>query len=283
MAQENIEQLHTLLSDPNNLERTELLDPVLEAFSQNQVPFIAFIGFLVSVKERQWIEFLSSVLDTYVPSYRVLPLEKRDVAWTFLQVLSPEHRSQDLLFFTSIWKACQEKKVPLLSPISEVILLSILKHSGLYQINMLEFHLYEFQQLYGYLPFELLVTYEEEDTDFFPIPMVYRWMMISMVFFGQHATAELLSTLTEKHEDQDYFDLETLWLNYSDFFTTCTALSVGEIILKTQELASKKQVVLPPLSTFPQYMIYQVHQFQNPDQDRDSSQEEDPFENWYLG
>ena len=282
MSQETLSRLQEILTNTLYTPKSEQLTPILKSFIQGQVPLSAYMTFISTLKEPLWVEFLSSLLDTYVPSFKHIALRERDEDWFFIRHLSDEERQADHHFFNSLWIANQSKHFPLDSTLSEVVLFSMLKHSGLFQLNMFEFHLLDFQQNFGYLPFELLLTYDDEDTQIFPIPMMYRWIMMAFVFLGTEQTATILTTLSERHEE-DYFDLEILWLEHGDFFTECAPLTIGKILLKTQALATTLDLPLSGRDTLSHHMIYPVSNFPDlPEAPKEESDYED-VDDWVLG
>ena len=136
MSQETLSRLQEILTNTLYTPKSEQLTPILKSFIQGQVPLSAYMTFISTLKEPLWVEFLSSLLDTYVPSFKHIALRERDEDWFFIRHLSDEERQADHHFFNSLWIANQSKHFPLDSTLSEVVLFSMLKHSGLFQLNM---------------------------------------------------------------------------------------------------------------------------------------------------
>jgi hypothetical protein len=213
-----------------------------------------YVAFVVGLKKTDAIAFLSMLLDAYSPSVNEADPEMLSSDWSFLATLTPEQRLADRSFFEAIWRGCEKRQMAMTTSLREVLLASMFKHSGLTNDFQFSRVLQAIEKKAGYIPFELLAVYEDDEKELRPLTLIFNWVRLCVFAYGLSATVSLLAALCEKRAEEDYYDVDRLWMSYVATLKIWPNMTYGEVLIETQRLADLVAVALPASATIPSRM-----------------------------
>ncbi|MBT5953972.1 hypothetical protein HOG98_04560 [bacterium] len=189
----------------------------------------SFEDYLLKQTNTRLISLFSKILEFYLPSFTSVSFEDRDEEFEFVRKTESVLRKEDNTFLLEFLKRVFLKTNDWAHPACEVIMNTMVNYSGLSDVKGLEAMFALIGKTVADLPFELLVTYEEPKDKLFPIDILYKFIKISMVFFGTKTTVSILNAYS-KRSNEKYFDLEILWLAKHSMFRELYPLSVGAFV-----------------------------------------------------
>lgn len=265
-----------LAKNPSPDQFESALGALMGAFmtADHRPPLSEYISLLAHFKTATPISFFSALLDTYSPSLNTIDLASFDFEWTFLGSATPEKREEDKTFFTKLWSACEAKKMAITAPLREVVLASMFKHSGLTNDWQFGRVLQAIEKKAGYIPFELLMPYENDEKELRPMTLIFNWVRLSVFAYGLSASVALLKALCEKKDTEDYFDVARFWDEHVGILQAWRHMTYGEVLLETQKLAQGVSVSLPDIATLPNRMLFPliaIPESENDDTDEDET------------
>jgi len=241
--------------------------------TENRPPLSEYLSLIAHRTTATPVSFFSALLDTYSPSLNDTALDSFDFDWAFLSKKKPEKRDEDQVFFTKLWTACDAKKMELTAPLREIVLASMFKHSGLTNDWQFGRVLQAIEKKAGYIPFELLMAYENDAKELRPMTLVFNWVRLCVFAYGLSASVALLKALCEKKDTDDYFDVGRLWDEYVGILQEWRHMTYGEVLLETQKLAQQVSVSLPDINTLPNRMLFPLIAI--PESDNDDTDDDD--------
>jgi hypothetical protein len=267
-----------LAKNPSPAQFESALPAVMGVFvtPQNRPPLSEYFSLLSHLKTAMSISFFSTLLDTYAPSFNATSLEKITFDWAFLSKVPPEKRDEDKAFFTKLWTACDAKKTGLTDPLREIVLASMFKYSGLTNEWQFGRALQAIEKKAGYIPFELLRSYENDAKELRPMTLVFNWLRLSVFAYGLSASVALLKVLCNKQDTEDYFDVARLWDEHLGILQEWRHMTYGEVLLETQKLAQKNAVSLPDIATLPTRMLFPLMAL--PESEDDDTDDDENYE-----
>lgn len=210
-----------------------------------------FISLLPTVKSKKIIPFLVSLFELYLPSSKELSKDKRDPQKRFISELSENIRKKDISFLTTVFQFMMklESKGKLTDKLVgfDVLFQLFSKYSGIYPNEQLENVVESFEEKFRAIDLSSISAYTLEEDDIYPQKDVYFFIRTCFIYLGLDTTATLLTLLEGKSENLDEFDLEMIWLSYSEFIVGFHACSNYMQFLKLNTLI--KHISTPDTKT----------------------------------
>jgi len=201
---------------------------------------------LPKVKHPETVPYLTSLFETYLPSYKQIPAEKRDLQYRYIQRLPESLRQNDYEFLNKlfIWVLSIHEKGKLNEGMFgfDVIFRLIERYSGVFPTEYFERALVEFEDVYETLDFDELATYSSDEDSIYPVKDMIRFLKLGFICAGAKNIAALLVSLEAENADPGTIDIELIWLKISEYISGCHSRNAFTVFLRLMKLIEDLEV-----------------------------------------
>lgn len=203
------------------------------------------------------LESYCFLIQLYLPSSELVEEANQDAYLIYINSCDENTRQKDKLFLQTLLKNETAKGRKLKDGSVNVILRTMVRNSGYLHSELFESYIEEFNRKYGNFAVELAVKYDDDQTNQKPEASLYRFLQSSCTLMGEEATVKLLNKLCFR-EDESYFDLEYLWLNYHRYFENIDKCSEGIVLHRIFKLIDKFKLDIPKRVNYTIFNYYDL-------------------------